>query len=332
MGVVHDLAAHVDRGAELDEHPLDGLDGAVNAGAVAARGDEFELVRHGQGYPTRPRIVTGAMVTIEMGAGPAVLLVHGLNGFKEGWGPLPRGPGRRGPPGRGGRPARLRGEPAPGAAGTGRRRPWRARSAPLCAELAPVALVGALAGHPGRDARWRPARPDRVRGDGADRARWVVPRAPGSRRAASPTCSSCRWSGRRWRGPRSAACAARPSAAATPTSAAVADPGGLTRDPELRALLATASDRLLDRRPAHHGRLGRERARLRRAPARGRRLPQPALVVCGRPRPRHLARSARAGSRAPCPPGALLDVPGAGHFPHLERRRSSCPRSSTHLA
>jgi len=30
------------------------------------------------------------VVTTELGDGPAVLLLHGLNGFKEGWGPLPR--------------------------------------------------------------------------------------------------------------------------------------------------------------------------------------------------------------------------------------------------
>jgi len=31
----------------------------------------------------------GTVATIEEGTGPPVVLVHGLNGFKEGWGPLP---------------------------------------------------------------------------------------------------------------------------------------------------------------------------------------------------------------------------------------------------
>ncbi len=32
----------------------------------------------------------GTLARIETGTGPAVLLIHGLNGFKEGWGPLPQ--------------------------------------------------------------------------------------------------------------------------------------------------------------------------------------------------------------------------------------------------
>ncbi len=37
VAVVHDLVPHVDRGAVLLQRPLDGFDGAVHAGAVAAR-------------------------------------------------------------------------------------------------------------------------------------------------------------------------------------------------------------------------------------------------------------------------------------------------------
>ena len=47
--VVHDLLAHVDRRPVALERPLDGLDGAVDAGAVAARRRQEELldgVRH----------------------------------------------------------------------------------------------------------------------------------------------------------------------------------------------------------------------------------------------------------------------------------------------
>ena len=42
--VVHDLLAHVDRRAVELERALDGLHGAVDAGAVAARGGEEELL------------------------------------------------------------------------------------------------------------------------------------------------------------------------------------------------------------------------------------------------------------------------------------------------
>ena len=52
VAVVDDLLAHVDRRAGNVERPLDGLDGAVDAGAVAARGGEQEAARcHGGVYP-----------------------------------------------------------------------------------------------------------------------------------------------------------------------------------------------------------------------------------------------------------------------------------------
>ena len=46
VGVVNDLPADVDRRTELEEDPLDGLDRSLDAGAVATRGDEFQLARH----------------------------------------------------------------------------------------------------------------------------------------------------------------------------------------------------------------------------------------------------------------------------------------------
>ena len=43
IAVVHDLVAHIDRGAEALERLLDDLDGALDAGAEAARGAEQDV-------------------------------------------------------------------------------------------------------------------------------------------------------------------------------------------------------------------------------------------------------------------------------------------------
>ena len=59
--VVHDLLAHVDRRAVQLERALDGLDGAIDAGAVAARGREQELL----GGVHRPRMVEALRAMLE---------------------------------------------------------------------------------------------------------------------------------------------------------------------------------------------------------------------------------------------------------------------------
>ena len=62
VDVVDDLLAHVDRGPVVLERELDGLDGALDPGAVAARGcqenalDHVRMVeaRRSRGAPQRP--------------------------------------------------------------------------------------------------------------------------------------------------------------------------------------------------------------------------------------------------------------------------------------
>ena len=50
VAVVHDLLAHVDRGAVELERLLDGDDGAVDARAVSARGGKEDPLRVGAGH------------------------------------------------------------------------------------------------------------------------------------------------------------------------------------------------------------------------------------------------------------------------------------------
>ena len=70
MPVVHDLVAHVDRGAVFLQGPFDGLDGAVHAGAVSARlGQQNRLPpersdsRAGRTGPGIPMLTVGGMVS-----------------------------------------------------------------------------------------------------------------------------------------------------------------------------------------------------------------------------------------------------------------------------
>ena len=60
VAVVHDLVAHIDRRAEALERLLDDLDGAVDAGAEAARGAEQDL-----------EFRAGASFSLQLGSRPA---------------------------------------------------------------------------------------------------------------------------------------------------------------------------------------------------------------------------------------------------------------------
>lgn len=263
--------------------------------------------------------------TAEVGSGPAVLLVHGLNGFKEAWGRLPgvlADAGMRAVavdmPGFGDTP-RLRRTTPQGMA--------RAIE-PLVAELAPVALVAhslgtqvamlAAVGHPGRVGRlallapWVLARPGRLPPRrisdvlqlplvGRPLARLLIARArrsPERRRAAYLTT--------------------------------VGDPRSLTRDPAMAALLEEASARLLRADARAMADWGASGLGLDVLPLAGR-IARPALVVAGTldrvtppPGARRLADA--------LPAGRLLSLPGVGHFPHLEAPEEVAAAIAAHLA
>ena len=318
VGVVDDLPAHVDRRAELLEHPLDGLDGTVDAGAVAAGGDELELLGHGPRVPDpdayRPGV--GAIATLEAGTGPTVLLIHGLNGFKEGWGPLPEALAAGGARAWSRSTCRASG-PAPASPRPHRARtPWPRALEPLVSSLAPVGVVGALAGHPGRHDPGRAAARDREP-DGADLALGARPADAAARRARCRDLVQIPLVGRRrsraWPSPASAAA---PSAAATPTSRR-RRPGGADGRPRDGGPAAGGERPALHGRPAGHGRLGRRGALGTDVRPLAARLPQPTLVGGGGARPRHPAAGRGVAGRRPSggPPAAAagrraLPAPG----------------------
>ena len=175
-----------------------------------------------------------------MGAGPPVLLVHGLNGFKEGWGRLPdalAGAGHRAVavdlPGFGETP-RLRGHPRPRRS-PARWRPWWPswrRSASSPTRWAPRS----------RCCSRPPARPGRRRRP----AGAVGAPAPGRFPPRGLTdVLQLPLVGRALARAAIAASAASPSAAARPSSARSPTPTGWPTDPELEVLLQAAADRLL---------------------------------------------------------------------------------------
>jgi pimeloyl-ACP methyl ester carboxylesterase len=266
-----------------------------------------------------------AIATIEVGAGPAVLLVHGLNGFKEGWGPLPEALADAGLrvvaadlPGFGATPPLPRTSPEALALAL----------APLVEALAPVALVGHSLGTQVAMLA-AAADPARVRSL-ALLSPWVLPRP---RRFPPRSVSdvlqlplvgrplACLAIARMRRSPER-----RRAAYLT----AVARPDEVMRDPALAALLQEAADRLVgaDLR-AIAGWAARAMALDVRPLAA--RLRQPTLVVTGM-----LDRIARpAGATrlvSVLPAGRLLRLPGAAHFPHLEEPGTVLPALAESLA
>lgn len=254
----------------------------------------------------------GTLARIDTGTGPAVLLIHGLNGFKEGWGPLPGALAAAG--------LRAVAVDLPGF-GESPRLPHRtspeslARSLDdLVTELRPLALIGHSLGS--QVAMIVAAgRPERIRAL-ALIAPWVDPRP-----RLLPPRSVSDLLQVPVLGPVAGRVAIRrirrsPVRRRDAYLSAVAEPGRLTREPAMQELLQSASDRLLsaDVRAMSDwaaGALGYDVRPLAAA------MPQPALVVCGaldritRPSGAHwLARA--------LPGGRLLDVPAVAHFPHLE--------------
>lgn len=267
------------------------------------------------------------MVTMEMGAGPPVLLVHGLNGFKEGWGRLPEALARAGHrvvavdlPGFGETP-RLRGERATPEA--------LARAlAPLVAELAPVGIVShslgtqtamLLAIH----------QPDRVPAVVLI-APWVTPRHGRIPPRGLTDLLQLPLVGRALARAAIRRIRRAPERRRAAFLGQVADPDRVGDRPELEVLLEAAADRLLsaDVRTmvdwAESGVVDDLRPLVPRVAA-------PALVVSGADDRLTPPADAR-WLAAALPAGRLRSVPATGHFPHLERPEVVVPLIVEHLA
>ena len=225
-----------------------------------------------------------------------MLLIHGLNGFKEGWGPLPGALAAAG--------LRAVAVDLPGFGGSPRLRRTDPRSLaralePLIDALAPVALVGHSLGSQ-IAMMAAAANPDRVRAT-ALVSPWVLPRPmrfpPRSlsdliqvpvvgRPLARIGISRIRRSPQRRR---------------DAFLSVIADPAAIDRDPDMAALLRTAADRLAvaDLRAMADWAASAMAFDVRPMAAS---VPQPGLVVCGRARPRH-AVARRPVARALAPGG-----------------------------
>ena len=264
---------------------------------------------------------------MEMGAGPPVLLVHGLNGFKEGWGPLPSALTRAGLrvvavdlPGFGDTPPLRGGRVDPEAL---------ARAlAPLVAELAPVGLVAHSLGTQ-LAMLLAVQQPDRIPATVLI-SPWVVPRAGRIPPRGLTDLLQLPLVGRALA--RAAIRRARraPERRRGAFLSVVADPSRVGGRPELEVLLGVAADRLLvaDVRTmvdwAASGVADELRPLVSRIDAR-------TLVVAGeQDRLTPPGDAAWLASRLPA--GHLLPVADVGHFPHLERPEAVVPAITAHLA
>jgi len=268
----------------------------------------------------------GSLATTETGSGPAVLLLHGLNGFKEGWGPLPAAlaaAGRRAVavdlPGFGASPPLRRGRHTPEA--------LTEAIEPLARRLAPVDLVGHSFGAQVAmiaACRW----PEGVRrvvllaGFLAPRKRRFPPRRisdllgiPGvGRPLGRLVIARVRRSPERRR---------------QALLSAVAEPGRLDRAPEMSRLLDEAVDAIAraDLRAMVEWAAAGIAIDVRPLAAR---MPQPTLVVAGE-LDRVAPPEAAAALAEALPDGRLLRLPGIAHFPHLERPGTVCEAIAAHL-
>ena len=254
----------------------------------------------------------GAPARIEVGAGPAVLLVHGLNGFKEGWGPLPEAIAGRGHrvvavdlPGFGATP-RLSGRTSPAT--------LAATLTPLIAELAPVAIVGhslgtqiamlVAAAHPDRVSRMTLISP------------WVCPRPMRiPPRSVSDILQVPFFGGLLGRVAIARALTS-PERRRDAYLTVIADPAALTRDPRMAALLDAASERLVEADVRAMADWASSALALDVRPL-AKRITAPTLVVWGT-LDRVTPPPGAAWLSRTLPAGAALTLAGVGHFPHLE--------------
>lgn len=265
------------------------------------------------------------VATTELGEGPAVLLVHGLNGFKEGWGPLPAALADAGHrvialdlPGFGESP-RLRRTTPEGLADAVR---------PLVERHAPVNLVAhslgtqvamiLAAGHPALVRRVALLSP------------WVVsrPRRFPPRRVSDVL--QLPLVGR----PLGRLAIARlrrdPERRRQAYLSVLAHPVRVADDPGMRALLELAAERLVDadlRAMADWAASGMALDVRPLAP----RMPQPTLAVAGtQDRVTPIGGALRLVSVLPA--GRMLRLPDVAHFPHLEAPGEVLPPLVEHMA
>lgn len=264
---------------------------------------------------------------MEMGAGPPVLLVHGLNGFKEGWGRLPAALARAGHrvvavdlPGFGETPP-LRGERTTPEA--------LARAlAPLVARLAPVSVVAHSLGTQ-LAMLLAVQQPERVRAT-ALIGPWVTPRIGHLPPRGLTDLLQLPVVGR----PLARAVIRRirrtPERRRWAFLSQVADPDRVDERPELEVLLQAAADRLLvaDVRAMADWAASGVSDDLRPL---ARRVVGPALVVAGAA-DRLTPAADAAWLAGALPSGRALRVERAGHFPHLERPEVVMPAIVEHIA
>ena len=253
-----------------------------------------------------------------------MLLVHGLNGFKEGWGGLPAALASAGLrvvapdlPGFGGSPALRRTSPEALAEAL----------APLAARLAPVALIGHSLGtqvamlmgasHPDRVSRLVLLSP------------WVLPRPRRFPPRRVSDLLQLPLVGRPLARLAIARLRRSPERRRDAYLSTIAHPERLAGDPQFAALLDAASEQLLaaDLRAMADWAAGGMALDVRPLAPR---IAQPTLVVSGmRDRVTRPASATRLVSVLPG--GRLLSLPDAGHFPHLEEPAIVLPAIAGHL-
>jgi len=265
------------------------------------------------------------VATTELGEGPAVLLVHGLNGFKEGWGPLPAALADAGHrvialdlPGFGESPRLRRTTPEALADAV---RPFVERHAPVglvAHSLGTQVAMILAAGDPARVRRvallspWVLARPLRLP---PRRVSDVLQLPLVGRPLARVVIARMRRDPERRR---------------QAYLSVLAHPERLADDPGTRALLELASDRLVDadlRAMADWAASGMALDVRPLAP----RMPQPTLAVAGS-RDRVTPVEGALQLVSVLPAGRMLRLPDIAHFPHLEAPGEVLPALADHLA
>jgi pimeloyl-ACP methyl ester carboxylesterase len=262
--------------------------------------------------------------TIETGSGPAVLLVHGLNGFKEGWGALPGALAGAG--------LRAVAVDLPGFGATARLRRTTPQAladaiAPLVADLAPVSLVAHSLGAQVAMLT-AAARPGRI-GGLALLAPWVLARPRRFPPRQISDVLQLPLAGRPLARLLIALARRSPARRREAYLRVLGDPESPIRDPALAALLEEAGDRLARadlRAVADWAASGLAFDVRPLAP----RITRPTLVVAGTV-DRVTEPSGASWLADALPAGRLLSLPGVGHLPHLEAPEEVAAAIAGHL-